>query len=360
MPFLPLHSVSIPRTEPTAADAIAPELRERQSACSACGAERPESPPPSPAREEASPLVEVEFKGRRKALFANPRRIPLRLGELVLVTAPTGTDAGYVCALGSTAERKQQLFYNNTPPDQTILRKATPSDQRQYEENRRDEPRLLLEARRLARTLPGLEQMKLTDAEWQWDRRRLTLYFTAPTRIDFRHFVRLLTQHFRTRIELRQIQARDETRRLGGIGPCGRELCCATFLRECKPVPLSAARTQMLPMNLTRLSGLCGRLKCCLLYEFELYREALQHYPPLNAIIHTDAGAAKIIKIELLRERLQLQLLETGAPLTLSLAELAELRRQGRIEIPTPSAPTELPSTSESDEESLPPEEELT
>ncbi|MDW7996740.1 MAG: regulatory iron-sulfur-containing complex subunit RicT, partial [Bacteroidota bacterium] len=209
----------------------------------------------------------------------------------------------------------------------------------------------------MAQTLPNLQNMKLTDVEWQWDRRRLTLYFTAPGRVDFRQYVRLLTQRFRTRIELRQIQPREETRRLGGIGPCGRELCCATFLRECKPVALNAARTQLLPLNLLRLSGLCGRLKCCLLYELDLYREALQHYPPLNAIVHTDSGPAKIIKLDVLRGQLQLQVLETGALLTVSHAQIIELRQQGRIEFPSLSSSE--PPPIEGDAENLPPEEEL-
>ncbi|MEN3026375.1 MAG: regulatory iron-sulfur-containing complex subunit RicT [Chlorobiota bacterium] len=356
MSFLPLHNVLITPPQPTstAADAIASELWERQSACSTCTRQSPTQPPLRAEPDQPSPVVEVEFKGHRKLLCANPRQLRLQLRELVLVAVPTGTDAGYICALGDLALRKQRLFYANAEPSSSILRKATETDQAQYERNRQEELQILQEARRLARTLPELEQMKLTDAEWQWDRRRLTLYFTAPGRVDFRKYVRLLTQRFRARIELRQIQPREETRRLGGIGPCGRELCCSTFLRECRPVPLAAVRTQLLPFNLLRLSGLCGRLKCCLLYELSFYREALQHYPPLNATVHTEAGPAKIVKLDIFREQLQLQLIETGTFLTLSLAQITDLWRQGKVELPTALEP---PSPSEG--ESLPPEEEL-
>ena len=349
MHFLPIDSLTLPTQERTAADAIAPELWQRQSLCSSCTAAEP-TEPQADTSGTSSPIVEVTFKGRRRALAANPKQLQLRRGEIVVLTSPTGTDAGQVNLTGSAALRAQQLFYGGAAPTMTILRKATSEDLQRHTDNRRDELSILQEARRLARTLPELEQMKLTDAEWQWDRRRLTLYFTAPTRVDFRRYVRLLRQRFRTHIELRQIQPREETRQLGGVGPCGRELCCATFLRECKPVPLAAARAQLLPLNLTRLSGLCGRLKCCLLYELELYREALEHYPPLTAIVHTELGPAKIVKLDIFRESVQLQLQETGALLTLSRAQLDELRRQGRIELPT--TPSEK-------EDELPPEEEL-
>lgn len=356
MPFVPISSVVIPTSEPTAAGALAPELQQRQSACSSCTAEHPQTSPPEDS-VEPSPLVEVEFKGRRRALAANPKKLSVRRGDLVLVTCPTGTDAGHVCTIGSNALRAQQLFYGGASPSMTLLRQASQEDRQRYVQNRQEEPTLLREARQLARTLPELAPMKLTDAEWQWDRRRLTFYFTAPTRVDFRQYVRLLRQRFHTHIELRQIQPREETRRLGGLGPCGRELCCATFLRDCKPVPLTAARTQLLPLNLTRLSGLCGRLKCCLLYELELYREALQHYPPLTARVHTDAGLARIVKLDVLREAVHLQLEETGAILTLSRAQLDELRRQGRVVFPETPPAAEPPN--DEDEESLPPEEEL-
>lgn len=358
MPFLPLHSVSIPPGEiPTAADAIAPTVFESRQGCTACTAQSPTSPETEHPRQP-SPLVEVEFKGHRKALFANPQRVLLQHGDLVLVSLPSGIDAGHVSALGELAHRKQQLFYNGAEPEQRVLQKATVEDRERYLHNRREESDVLRFARQLARAVPGLETMKLTDAEWQWDRLRLLLYFTAPGRVDFRQYVRLLSHHFRTRIELRQIQARDETRRLGGLGPCGRELCCATFLRTCPPVSLNASRTQQLQFNLTRLSGLCGRLKCCLLYELELYRNALRQYPPLNALVHTDQGLAKVVKLDVLRERLHLQLLETGLSLTLTLAEINQLREQGRVELPT--TPESLESSADAAEDETPPlEEEL-
>jgi cell fate regulator YaaT (PSP1 superfamily) len=143
--------------------------------------------------------------------------------------------------------------------------------------------------------------MKLVDVEWQFDHKKVTFYFTAEHRVDFRELVRDLARRFRTRVELRQIGARDEAARIGGIGSCGRELCCSTWLQEFKPVSTQAAKVQNLPLNPVRLSGQCGRLKCCLNYELEQYMSALSAFPEISTPITTEYGRGSIEKLDIFK-----------------------------------------------------------
>jgi cell fate regulator YaaT (PSP1 superfamily) len=149
--------------------------------------------------------------------------------------------------------------------------------------------------------------MKLVDAEWQFDRKKVTFYFTADHRVDFRQLVRDLARRFRTRVDLRQIGARDEAARIGGIGSCGRELCCSTWLQEFKPVSTQAAKVQNLPLNPVRLSGQCGRLKCCLNYELEQYMTALSGFPTVDTPIETEVGKGTIQKLDIFKEMVWIQ-----------------------------------------------------
>src|SRR5690606_13129762 len=149
--------------------------------------------------------------------------------------------------------------------------------------------------------------MKLVDVEWQFDLSKVTFFFTADHRVDFRQLVRDLASRFRTRVELRQIGARDEAGRVGGIGSCGRELCCSTWLQEFKPVSTQAAKIQSLPLNPVRLSGQCGRLKCCLNYELEQYMSALKNFPPVDTRVRTDEGMAIVQKLDIFRDMVWLE-----------------------------------------------------
>ena len=223
--------------------------------------------------------VEVRFKGNRKGLFdwAGDEDL-LRMRDPVIVDADRGQDLGRISAVGETALKKcgsscGGCASGEAPPGDRapILRRASRDEVASHEELRRSEEdvrRQIIERVR-AHNLP----MKISDAEWQWDRKKLTIYFTSEKRVDFRNLVRELAGQFKTRIELRQIGVRDEAARLSGVGRCGREYCCSTWLTELSPVNLGLAKDQRLSLNPSQISGGCGRLLCCLAYEDDQYRK---------------------------------------------------------------------------------------
>jgi hypothetical protein len=177
--------------------------------------------------------------------------------------------------------------------------------------------------------------MKVSDTEWQWDRNKLTIYFTADKRVDFRALVRDLASLFRTRIELRQIGVRDEAARLSGVGRCGREYCCSTWLKELSPVNLGLAKDQHLSLNPSQISGGCGRLLCCLKYEHEFYVASRKRFPKEGKALRTDRGAERVVAVDIFRERVFLRSEEHG-PRIVTLLELREeLERMGE---PPPEA----------------------
>src|SRR6185436_13613300 len=169
--------------------------------------------------------------------------------------------------------------------------------------------------------------MKVSDAEWQWDRKKLTFYFTAEKRVDFRTLVRELAAAFRTRIELKQIGVRDEAKRLDGIGRCGRQYCSASWLPELRPVNLGVAKDQRLSLNPSQISGACGRLMCCLRYEHEFYVQSRKRFPKEGKIFVTPAGEAKIVSVDIFRERITLRGVE-GDIRTITLAEFKQETEQ--------------------------------
>jgi cell fate regulator YaaT (PSP1 superfamily) len=180
--------------------------------------------------------------------------------------------------------------------------------------------------------------MKISDAEWQWDRRKLTIYFTAEQRIDFRALVRDLAGVFRTRIELRQIGARDEARRLSGIGRCGREYCSASWLPELRPVNLSIAKDQHLSLNPSQISGPCGRLLCCLHYEHEFYVQSRKRFPKEGKVLRTAVGEERVLAVDIFRDRVTLRSEEQGARV-ITLSQLQSELGQGTAGPPATSAP---------------------
>jgi cell fate regulator YaaT (PSP1 superfamily) len=174
--------------------------------------------------------------------------------------------------------------------------------------------------------------MKVTEAVWQLDRQRLTIYFTAPQRIDFRELVKELAKLFRARIELRQISSREETKRLGDfVGPCGRELCCTSFLSNFEHVTLEHARVQQLSNNISKLSGNCGRLKCCIKYEYDNYAAAFDKYPPIGSVIEFDNLSSKIIKIDILSGKITTYCESTGAYYNYTTQEFSEIIKIGKL-----------------------------
>jgi len=258
--------------------------------------------------------------------------MPLAEREYVVVDADRGRDIGVVhrvafakdlaCEGGcdAVAERAVPL------PEKHVLRRAAPADVSRLLQLRAQE----MEVRRRTRDLVGKHQlrMKVSEAEWQWDRNKLTVYFTADKRVDFRALVRDMARTFRTRIELRQIGVRDEARRLGGLGRCRRELCCRSWLPSIEPVTLQLAKDQGLSLNPSQISGACGRLMNCLRYEHAMYTQAKKRFPAVGKTVRTAAGEERVTAFDLFEETVSLEGSE-GAR-TIPLARLKEETRAAR------------------------------
>jgi len=262
------------------------------------GLELPVFQPVASPQDQAF-LVEVGFKGMRKGFFTctDPG---VRVNDWVLVEVERGHDVGRVRSLGGVAQKKC-----GDSPVSVVLRHADDEEVRQLYALRADEERVRRETRQRVQE-HGLH-MKVSDAEWQWDRNKLTIYFTAERRVDFRQLVRDLARTFRSRIELKQIGVRDEAAQLGGVGRCGRQLCCATWLREIKPISLQLAKDQSLSLNPQQISGTCGRLMCCLTYEHDAYLQARKRFPREGKTIRTTVGAERVIAIDIWRSTVTLQ-----------------------------------------------------
>lgn len=267
-------------------------------------------------------LVEVAFKGNRKEFFLWDGEEPPKARAAVIVEVERGEDLGRVHSTGELAQKRCGGCAHgcgSETPRHRMLRVATPSDERRANELRAQDE----EARRRAmeRVKAHGLVMKLTDAEWQWDRKKLTFYFTADRRVDFRALVRDLASTFRTRIELKQIGVRDEAKRLGGIGRCGREYCSASWLPELRPVNLQVAKDQRLSLNPSQISGACGRLMCCLRYEHEFYVQSRKRFPKEGRILVTSRGEEKVIANDIFGDRVTLRTAE-GDTRVVPLAEL--------------------------------------
>jgi cell fate regulator YaaT (PSP1 superfamily) len=264
-------------------------------------------------------LIEVAFRGNRKEFFGWEGEAPPVTRTPVIVEADRGEDLGTVHATGDlAAQRNSGCAHGCGEPVRKALRIATKRDVRQSESLQRanDEARQRAADEVRAANL----QMKISDAEWQWDKKKLTLYFTAEKRVDFRNLVRDLAAAFRTRIELKQIGVRDEAKRLDGVGRCGRQYCSAAWLPELRPVNLGVAKDQRLSLNPSQISGACGRLMCCLRYEHEFYVETRRRFPKEGRIVTTLVGEEKVLTVDLFRETVTLRNGE-GVHRTIPLAE---------------------------------------
>lgn len=252
------------------------------------------------------PVVEVAFKGGRKDFYRDTRGLDVQTGDYVVVEADRGTDFGTVHMTGELVRlRIKTRELDDDAEFPIIIRNARLQDINDWEENREKEAETFHIGRQAIDRM-GLP-MKLVDVEWQFDHKKVTFFFTADHRVDFRALVRDLASTFRTRVELRQIGARDEAARIGGIGSCGRELCCSTWLQEFTPVSTQAARVQNLPLNPARLSGQCGRLKCCLNYELEQYMTVLQEFPRVDSTVETSQGRGTIQKVDIFKKIVRIQ-----------------------------------------------------
>jgi cell fate regulator YaaT (PSP1 superfamily) len=278
-----------------------------------------------------SQTIEVRFKGTRKGYFVwEDEADPIRIKDCVIVEVERGRDLGRVTAVGELAGKKCGSCSScavGEAPDQTaalkpVLRRATADDIKVHQEIRLSEEDVRQKVIQRARAHELL--MKISDTEWQWDRNKLTIYFTADKRVDFRALVRDLASLFRTRIELRQIGVRDEAARLSGVGRCGREYCCSTWLKELSPVNLGLAKDQHLSLNPSQISGGCGRLLCCLKYEHDFYVTTRKRFPKEGKTLKTAVGAEKVIAVDIFRERVFLRHDEHGS----RIIPLAQLRSE--------------------------------
>ncbi|MBC7744903.1 MAG: hypothetical protein H7096_07345 [Flavobacterium sp.] len=247
-------------------------------------------------------IVEIKFKGSRKEFYINIDNLYLEAGELVAVETVTGGyDIGHVSLTGELV--RMQLKKRNVRTDDVvkkIYRKATPIDVEKWKLAKETEFTTMHKARVLAKDL-GLA-MKLSDVDYQGDKSKATFYYTAEGRVDFRELIKKMAETFRIRIEMRQIGMRQEASRLGGIGSCGRELCCSTWLTDFKTVSTSAARYQNLSLNTLKLAGQCGKLKCCLNYELDTYMDALKDIPEKVERLETLKGVARLQKTDIFKK----------------------------------------------------------
>lgn len=289
-------------------------------------------------------LIEVAFRGNRKEFFSWDGETPPPLKAGVIVEADRGEDFGRVHSTGELAAVRCNGCAHgcgSEPPARKALRLATPaevlSDRALDEENER--------ARRQAMERAKAHDlvMKLTDAEWQWDRRKLTIFFTAEKRVDFRTLVRDLAALFKTRIELKQIGVRDEAKRLGGVGRCGREYCSSSWLPDLRPVNLGVAKDQRLSLNPQQISGACGRLMCCLRYEHEFYVQSRRKFPKEGKILATSRGEEKVVSCDIFNERVTLRTAD-GDTRVLGLLELREeVERHDAVAMLDPGVTAEMP-----------------
>lgn len=246
-------------------------------------------------------VAEVRFKNGRKEFFRNASKLDVVTGDPVVVDVPNGHHVGYISLQGELV--RLQMSKKGIKDDDNIreiYRKATSRDLERWEEARNREDTVMYRTKEIIQNTKL--EMKLTDVEFQADGTKATFFYSAEGRVDFRELIKMLAGEFRIRVEMRQISVRQEAGRIGGLGVCGRELCCSTWLTDFKNVSTSAARYQNLSLNPSKLSGQCGRLKCCLNYELDTYTEALKDIPEIDAALLTERGAARLQKTDIFRK----------------------------------------------------------
>ena len=250
--------------------------------------------------EKFSNIIEVRFKNGRKGFYRNTKSLSISIGDLVVVKAERGYDLGHTTLRGGLIQvqmKRKKIDPNKDLLD--VLRKATQKDIDTWTKSREKEEPIKKKSREMA---IGLRlKMKISDIEFQGDGSKATFYYTAEGRVDFRQLIRDMAREFRTRIEMKQIGLREEAGRLGGIGSCGRELCCSTWLTDFRSVTTSAARYQQLSLNPQKLAGQCGKLKCCLNFELDFYQDTLKGFPKTNTKVLTEKGIAFCQKIDIFK-----------------------------------------------------------
>ena len=252
-----------------------------------------------PGNNETTDLVEVQFKNTRKGYYHNTVNLDLKKGDTVVVEANPGHDVGVVTLTGRLVELQVKKANLRLPDDiRRICRLAKESDMEKYREAKSREHDTMIQSRQIAKNL-GLD-MKIGDVEYQGDCNKAIFYYIADERVDFRQLIKVLADTFHVRIEMKQIGARQEAGRIGGTGPCGRELCCATWMKNFSSVSTNAARFQDISLNPQKLAGMCAKLKCCLNYEADMYVEAGKNIPSRNIVLETQDGDYHFFKADIL------------------------------------------------------------
>ena len=246
-------------------------------------------------------VIGVRFKRPGKIYFFDPGKLEITKQDYVIVETASGEEYGEVVIANRMV--KEEIVVT---PLKKVIRIATPKDRKHYEENKRKEKEAFSIC--LEKIKKHKLEMNLTDVEYKFDNSKLLFYFTADGRIDFRELVKELAAIFKTRIELRQIGVRDEVKRIGGNGVCGRELCCCSFLNNFEAVSIKMAKEQNMSLNPSKISGNCGRLMCCLKYEQEVYEDKLNHLPKIGAVVQTADGEGVVDSIETLKEIVKVKL----------------------------------------------------
>jgi cell fate regulator YaaT (PSP1 superfamily) len=288
-------------------------------------------------------IVEVRFKNTRKGLFLNSNKLPLKQGDIIAVEASPGHDIGIVSLTGElvTELMKRNRIVISEAELKKVYRKAKQADVEKWQESIGKEHITMIRARKIAENLKL--NMKIGDVEYQGDQTKAIFYYIADDRVDFRELIKVLADEFKVRIEMRQIGARQEAGRIGGIGPCGRELCCATWIINFVSVNTSSARYQEISLNPQKLAGQCSKLKCCLNYELDSYIDARKDFPDISIPLETEGGKAMHQKTDVHRRMLWYTMEEDSSqnfiPLSVDkVLEIMELNRQGvkakKLEIP--------------------------
>lgn len=277
--------------------------------------------------DSACKVIEVSFsQGTRKDFFRNTSLQPFEKGDLIAVEGVSGFDVGEVSLTGEIVrlQMKKRNVKEDNPDMKKVLRRATDRDIEIRNQNKAREPEAVIRSRAIAKQLKL--DMKISQVEMQADGRKATFFYIADGRVDFRELIKVYASEFKVKVEMRQIGARQEAGKVGGIGSCGRELCCSTWLTDFKSVNTAAARYQNLSINQTKLSGQCGRLKCCLNYELDTYLDALQHFPDNCDVLQVAKGNAFLIKKDIFKNLMWYTLPDSNKQYPLSLERVSKIK----------------------------------
>jgi cell fate regulator YaaT (PSP1 superfamily) len=276
-------------------------------------------------------IIEVSFnQGSRKDFYRNNALQTFDKGEIITVEGVSGFDVGTVSLTGELVrlQLKKHGLKEDNPEFKRILRPATDSDVNKWKETKAREQQVLIRSRAVARQLKV--DLKMAEVEIQADSRKATFFYIADDRVDFRELIKIYASEFKVKVEMKQIGARQEAGKVGGIGSCGRELCCSTWLTDFKSVNTNAARYQNLSINQTKLSGQCGRLKCCLNYELDTYLDALQNFPDDAEVIEVAKGRAFLIKKDIFRNVMWYSMHDSTRHYPLSIESVKKIQEQNR------------------------------